>query len=206
MVIAATAVEKNDGTWGHFLYNTPLISTSTPDRGGAADSAGDQSLVVSRPGHIEGQIPMGDPSPRTGPESSATPSGASATAQPSGKMGTHKIAANETFSTIAATFYGSANYYPHIQRANPKVDPTHLKIGMVINLPDRASVIPSEKPASKTGRSRERRRCRGARRTSIGSVDRFDEGIPGRLGRQPLQDCDQAVWQERHGRQDLRPE
>jgi nucleoid-associated protein YgaU len=54
----------------------------------------------------------------------------------------YTIQTNDTYSTIAASLYGSANYYPHIQRANPNLDPRRLRPGMVINVPDRSQVIP----------------------------------------------------------------
>jgi nucleoid-associated protein YgaU len=53
----------------------------------------------------------------------------------------------ETFSTIAAAAYGSANYYPHIMRANPNVQANRLKPGMMIILPPASEVVPSEKPS-----------------------------------------------------------
>jgi len=48
---------------------------------------------------------------------------------------THTIKSGETFSTIAAAYYGNAKYHKLISAANPKVDSSHLKIGQVITLP-----------------------------------------------------------------------
>ncbi|HKO19880.1 MAG TPA: LysM domain-containing protein, partial [Acidobacteriaceae bacterium] len=59
----------------------------------------------------------------------------------------HTVQKGETFSTIAAAAYGSANYYPHIMRANPNVQANRLKPGMVLILPPASEVIPSEKPS-----------------------------------------------------------
>jgi LysM repeat protein len=59
---------------------------------------------------------------------------------------THTVQKNETISSIAAAAYGSANYYPHILRANPNLDPKKLKVGMSIVLPEVADVKPSDVP------------------------------------------------------------
>lgn len=56
-------------------------------------------------------------------------------------MQQYRIKSGETYTTIAAALYGSANYYPHIQRANPNVDPHRLRPGMVINVPPREQVL-----------------------------------------------------------------
>ncbi len=63
---------------------------------------------------------------------------------------THTIKNGETFVTIAAAYYGNGKYYKLIAAANPKVDPTHLKIGQVITLPAfdaKAETAKSAKPA-----------------------------------------------------------
>ncbi len=59
---------------------------------------------------------------------------------------THTVQKNETISSIAAVAYGSANYYPHILRANPSLDPKRLKVGMSIVLPEVSDVKPSDVP------------------------------------------------------------
>ena len=46
----------------------------------------------------------------------------------------------ENFSTIARTVYGDSKYYLAILKANPDVDPTRLRPGTVINLPDPETV------------------------------------------------------------------
>jgi len=48
----------------------------------------------------------------------------------------HKIRTGETYSSIAKVAYGDARYYLAIEKANPNVDPSKLKPGMTINLPD----------------------------------------------------------------------
>ncbi|MCC7351163.1 MAG: LysM peptidoglycan-binding domain-containing protein [Phycisphaerales bacterium] len=56
---------------------------------------------------------------------------------------TYKVQKGDTLSSIAKATYGSANYYPHILRANPGLDPHKLRPGMVINLPDPHQVVPN---------------------------------------------------------------
>jgi nucleoid-associated protein YgaU len=64
------------------------------------------------------------------------------------KTHTHKVQKGETYSTIAAAAYGSPNYYPHLIRANPSIDPTRLKPGMEINIPDISEVKPASTKAN----------------------------------------------------------
>src|SRR5688572_16905584 len=60
--------------------------------------------------------------------------GGEAAGQPVGRN-QHVVKSGETFSSIAQMAYGSAAYYPHVLRANPGLNPTNLKPGLVINLP-----------------------------------------------------------------------
>jgi nucleoid-associated protein YgaU len=48
----------------------------------------------------------------------------------------HKVRSGETYSSIAKLIYGDGRYYLAIEKANPNVDPSKLKPGMTINLPD----------------------------------------------------------------------
>jgi nucleoid-associated protein YgaU len=50
--------------------------------------------------------------------------------------GTYTIKSGDTFSTIAADKLGSSKKWHAIAQANPMIDPTKLKVGMVIRLPD----------------------------------------------------------------------
>lgn len=63
----------------------------------------------------------------------------SSSSRSSGKR-THVVQPDETFSSISAAAYGSPNYWAHIARANPGVNPKALRPGMVIQLPDSAQV------------------------------------------------------------------
>jgi nucleoid-associated protein YgaU len=59
----------------------------------------------------------------------------------------HKIRTGETYSSIAKVAYGDARYYLAIEKANPNVDPSKLKPGMTINLPDVETVKGPAHPA-----------------------------------------------------------
>jgi nucleoid-associated protein YgaU len=77
--------------------------------------------------------PVNTPAPVAG----AVPA---APAAPAAAMHTYIVKQGDTPSSIAASQYGNANFYPYILRANPKLDPSHMKIDMVINLPDVAAI------------------------------------------------------------------
>jgi nucleoid-associated protein YgaU len=53
-----------------------------------------------------------------------------------GTSRTHKVAAGESFYTIAAAVYGSSKYFNRIEDANPNVSPNRLRVGTVLNIPD----------------------------------------------------------------------
>jgi nucleoid-associated protein YgaU len=60
----------------------------------------------------------------------------------------HKVRSGETYSSIAKLIYGDARFYLAIEKANPNVDPSRLKPGMTINLPDIETVKGAAHPAS----------------------------------------------------------
>jgi len=62
---------------------------------------------------------------------------------------THVVQSGDTLSSIAEAVYGSANYYPHILRANPQVNPNNLKLGTVLNLPHVDEVKATATPAER---------------------------------------------------------
>lgn len=63
--------------------------------------------------------------------------------RPSSGPRTYVVKAGETYWSIAEAEYGSAAYYPHIARANPKVPAAKLRSGMKIMLPAREDVVPA---------------------------------------------------------------
>lgn len=65
---------------------------------------------------------------------------------------TYRIHAGDSFYSIAQKFYGSPKYVSRIQQANRGVDPSRLRVGQLINLPDvdgqLAAASPSLSPRS----------------------------------------------------------
>ena len=155
-LLVATVTEKTDPVWGPRLWADTAVSV-TPDptnnSGAPLDSnipqtGGDQSSVadvgnIAHTPPTQGATGVQDrvdvPRPATPMVPRATP----------GKSHTHKLMKGETFSTIAAAAYGSPNLYAYILRANPKLDPTKLKPGIEINLPDISEVRGPEKSVDK---------------------------------------------------------
>ncbi|HUB24294.1 MAG TPA: LysM peptidoglycan-binding domain-containing protein [Tepidisphaeraceae bacterium] len=60
---------------------------------------------------------------------------------------THKVAEGESFYTIAQAVYGDSSLFTRIEDANPNIDARHLKIGMVLNIPDASGAVAAA-PAS----------------------------------------------------------
>ena len=67
-----------------------------------------------------------------------------------GQAKVYKIQQGDTFSSIAARTYGDRNLYRIIVAANPKVDPSHLKIGTEIVVPDSSTIHPASSPEART--------------------------------------------------------
>jgi nucleoid-associated protein YgaU len=53
---------------------------------------------------------------------------------------THVVQPNETITRIAQAAYGNSNFWPHIVRANPSVNPNKMKPGTVLTLPPESEV------------------------------------------------------------------
>ena len=149
--------DKQDPVWGGKLWNnqpTPLLGvTNAPDPNAATAEKLDQAM------HNQPQTSV-DASKKVDPAILTQPAVASndtaAASRPSDVMHTHTVQKGETFSTIAASAYGSANFYPYLMRANPTVDAKALRPGMIIRIPDVSVVKPSEntdKPAQPTATS-----------------------------------------------------
>ena len=64
--------------------------------------------------------------------------------------GTHRVAENETFASIARSVYGDVKYADAIVKANPSVDPRRLRPGMTIRLPEKSTSTDSATLASGT--------------------------------------------------------
>lgn len=53
---------------------------------------------------------------------------------------------NESLWTIAATWFGDGSKWDLIARANPSIDPQHLRVGMVLRLPPKDAERPTSSP------------------------------------------------------------
>ena len=131
----------SSGTPGTSSYHTPS-SIAQWDWSKALQSGAQVPAVSETPGG--GRDPGASRSTPTTPRTRITdPADARTEARdssvPSGK---YLVKSGETFWTIAMSVYGDASYFPHIQRANPKVTPKSLKAGMTINLPPKSEVVP----------------------------------------------------------------
>lgn len=131
--VSATPNDPRSVTdWNQLLATgqQPPTVTSTPT-GTPPQSAGSTTGVSEGPSNGEG----------SGSAAANTPA---ATETPSNTSGnrTYKVQKGDTLSSISKATYGNANYYPHILRANPGLDPHKLKPGMVIQLPDPQQVVP----------------------------------------------------------------
>ena len=156
-----TMIEKSDPIWGSRLWagtkvsvtpgandTQPPVGPTTPESPTTSEdttaSNGDGAGPIIR-------TPASGNTDVKGPASPVTGSTMLHPADPAtAKMRTHKVQQGENFSTIAATAYGSPNFYKVIVQANPKVDPTRLKPGTEINLPDIATVKAADKSAEKS--------------------------------------------------------
>src|SRR2546429_135426 len=94
------------------------------------------------PGATPRRPPAGPPAPRS-------PLGAPAAAAPK----EHKMAQGETFSSIALSLYGDARYAREIVKANPTLEPSRVRAGTVIKLPDMATIRASQTSPAAAGGS-----------------------------------------------------
>jgi LysM repeat protein len=67
-----------------------------------------------------------------GPTTPLTPTGSVSVGE---SPRTHVVESGESLWTISEAVYGNSKYYRQIITANPRVDPNHLKVGMVLNIP-----------------------------------------------------------------------
>jgi nucleoid-associated protein YgaU len=133
--------------WGALLTTgrapAGMLMTETPQ---AAPEASHQAAAVATAQTTDssaiadtGDLPAAETADTAAPAPTAAIAPAN-TARPTTASGKHVVQAGETFSTIAAQAYGSSAYWGHIARANPTINPRHLKVGMVLTLPDAAQV------------------------------------------------------------------
>jgi nucleoid-associated protein YgaU len=121
---------------------TPVAATPDTKAPAASDSTASSSDPSSDTAAGAAGAPGAAGAAATQPLAGTTPL-VSSSSSVSGGARTHRIQAGETLSAISTAAYGSPAYYPAIVRANPGIDPQHLKVGVTINLPDAAAVKPS---------------------------------------------------------------
>lgn len=150
----ATGAPGGNEQWNWDLLDTeqvpPAMMTQTP--GGAAKTSdpapaqtpGSDTASPSANGSYAPNDTMTDGATGIGNAPANTRGTDAPTTRPMTGARTHTVEQGETFSSISDQAYGSPNYYPHIMRANPGVDPSRLKVGTIINLPALEDVKPGD--------------------------------------------------------------
>lgn len=80
----------------------------------------------------KGADPVVKAEPKTEPKSE--PKGDAKKAAPTGR--THRIERGDTLEGIARQYFGSTKRLEEIRKLNPSVDPTRMRVGQLIKLPD----------------------------------------------------------------------
>lgn len=110
------------------------------DNSGSHPAAPGGDAVVADPGRRD--VTMDDSQAHPGPQTMVDP--VPATQPVAAGLRTHRIQPGESFYTISRAVYGDSKYFNQIAAANPNVNPSRLKVGMVITLPS----IKDNRPAS----------------------------------------------------------
>lgn len=140
--VSATPNDPRSVTdWNQLLATgqQPPTVTSTPSGTEAPPAGSTTGITEGMPAGNGSNVAAANTPAATDGSSSQAP--ATGSGQANGNR-TYKVQKGDTLSSIAKSIYGSANYYPHILRANPGLDPHKLRPGMVINLPDPQQVVP----------------------------------------------------------------
>ncbi|MCY2952301.1 MAG: LysM peptidoglycan-binding domain-containing protein [Planctomycetota bacterium] len=69
------------------------------------------------------------------------------TTRPVGSARMYVVKPGDTLWSIAKAEYGSANFFPHLARANPKVDASRLQAGSCLMIPGKDEVVPANAAA-----------------------------------------------------------
>ena len=164
-VRTSAGVAGNGTTNGGATANDVTANGAADVTGGAAAGTGTNDIATDP--SLIARGPVTDPT-ATLPGASQQPAQptvvplnptdtlASPSTRPSAGGRTHVVKAGETFSSIAAAAYGNLNLYPHIQRANPSVEPSRLKPGMTITLPPATEVKPAGAVATAPDRQQQK--------------------------------------------------
>lgn len=152
--VTETPVQPTSDKWSTALSEgtIPLMGTDTARPAGARTPA-----PSATPSDVADLPPLN--SAEEEPSSAVPPADAAVNSGPIANAGTgpiasaptprtHTVKSSETLSSIARDYYGAASYYPHILRANPSVDPNRLRVGTVLNIPDRAVVVSRDSTTS----------------------------------------------------------
>ena len=128
------AGQAPSGEWSAYGFNgNPPIVTETPPMGSRAPPPTEESPLETAPVNPLPQVADSDLD----------------AADAIASVETHEVAAGETLSGIAEKYYGDANLFPLIERANPRVDSRRLKVGQKLLIPDRDSIASTAaQPAS----------------------------------------------------------
>lgn len=147
---ASSPNSSKSDDWNAILNQPPMLLTETPVATPAKSTAAATPSISPAPAPsapVAPTTPTNDTSYSTLTQASttvepltSTPPASQPVAGSSGQR-THRIQQGETFASISTVAYGSSKYYPAIIKANPGVDPQHLKVGMTITLPAIASPV-----------------------------------------------------------------
>ncbi|HMN96310.1 MAG TPA: LysM peptidoglycan-binding domain-containing protein [Phycisphaerales bacterium] len=152
--------KSDDPTIPGFTVVTPVGPEPDPSRppAGFSPAPGFDRLVEVERGASSERPPQGAESGRSrpseqpaAPERRAAPAGqqpgertlAARPAAGNAELFEYVIVEGDTFVTIAEAWLGDRTRWDVIQRANPGVDPTRLRIGQVIALPPRDAAVPA---------------------------------------------------------------
>lgn len=141
----APAAKPGGYDWNKLLNgDTPPTLLTPTDVPTDAPAQSSSEPAVAPPPMAQSPEPATASPPAPEPPHEVTGSTSPAPGAPGSEAGrTHVVQKGETLSSISAAAYGNPNYYPHILRANPNLDPNRMKPGTTINLPPASEVKPA---------------------------------------------------------------
>lgn len=145
--------------WGASTFSADPHITDTPTPGAGDAELPDQFVIpttdIRQPDPLQ---PVADPAtggaPLPATATDPAPAGTPLDGVLSG-VRTHVVANGESFSSIAQNYYGDANLFGLIQKANPNVKPKGLRVGQKLIIPPHTpaattptTAAPTEQPAA----------------------------------------------------------
>lgn len=109
------------------------INTPTTDTSKSTNPTSTAAKPESGTGTASANEPSGSLASQTSSTLSKTPD---AKTQVASSVKSHTVEVGDTFSSISASYYGDAKYFKLLVDANPQIDPSKLKPGMVIKVPE----------------------------------------------------------------------